>query len=146
MFIQLVRLQDNGSSTIGTMHINGTFECFTLEDAHNEPKVYGETRIPSGEYQIKLRDEGGMNKKYSKKYGSLHKGMLWLQNVENFEWVYIHTGNRHEHTEGCILVGTGCDSDIKRQTVNGSVLKYVKTYGKISKAIQNGEEVTIQII
>jgi len=146
MFIQLMRLQDNGKSTIGTMHINGTFECFSLEDAFNEPKIFSETRIPDGEYEIKLRTEGNMTKTYSKKYGDDHEGMLWLQDVPGFEWVYLHTGNKHEHTDGCILVGTGCDSNKIRQNVTGSVLKYKKTYAKILQAIKDGETVTIQII
>jgi len=147
MFIQLMRLQDNGKSTIGTMHINGTFECFTLEDTFNEPKIYSKTRIPDGEYDIKLRKEmSKVNTEYYKKYGDDHEGMLWLQDVPNFSYVYIHTGNKHEHTDGCILVGTGCDADKNRQTVNGSVLKYKKTYAKILQAIKDGETVTIQII
>jgi len=145
MLIELRREQDNGSSTIGVMRIDGIFECFTLEDTFNEPKIYSQTRIPEGEFRILLRDEGGMTKKYSKKYGDEHEGMLWLQDVPNFEYVYIHTGNKHEHTDGCILVGTGCDSNKIRQSVTGSVLKYKKTYAKILKAIKDGEEVTIKI-
>jgi len=146
VFIQVVRLQDNNKSTIGTISLNGTFEGFTLEDTFNEPKIPGSTRIPAGEYEIKLRTEGGMNKRYGQKFGDTHKGMLWLQDVPGFEWVYIHTGNKHEHTEGCILVGTGCDSSYDRQTVTGSTLKYASMYKKILKEIENGERVTIQII
>ena len=145
MIIELDRLQDNGKSTIGVMKIDGIFECFSLEDAFNKPKIYGQTRIPDGEYKIKLRKEGGMTKKYSAKYGDEHEGMLWLQDVKDFEWVYIHTGNKHEDTDGCILIGTGCDSNKMRQNVTGSVLKYKKTYAKILDAMKNGEEVTIKI-
>ena len=146
MLIQLLRLQDNGNSTIGTIHLNGTFEAFSLEDTKNEPKIYGSTRIPSGEYEIKLRTEGMMNKTYSKRFGDVHKGMLWLQDVPNFKWVYLHIGNTHEDTDGCILIGTTCDSTYKRQTVAGSALKYNKTYKKIVEALERDEEVTIQII
>jgi len=146
MLIEVKRLQDNGKSTIGTMSIDKEFEAFTLEDTFNEPKIQNETRIPDGVYRIKLRNEGGMTKKYSAKYGDEHEGMLHLQDVPNFTYVYIHTGNNHEHTDGCILVGTACNSNKNRQTVTGSVLKYKKTYAKILKAIKNGEEVTIKII
>ena len=146
MKLLLDRLKDNKKSTIGILKIDGIWDAFTLEDAYHKEKIYGETRIPEGEYEIILRTEGGMNSAYSKKYGDDHEGMLWLQNVEGFEWVYIHTGNKHEHTDGCILVGTTCDSNDNRQMVGGSVLKYKKTYAKILKAIKRGEEVTIQII
>ena len=145
MFIRLDRLQDNGSSTIGTLKIDDRFEAFTLEDTHHEKKIYGETRIPAGEYQIKLRQSGGMNGKYQARYGDDHGGMLWLQDVEGFEWVYIHTGNHHEHTDGCILIGENCSSHKARQSVTGSVLKYIKTYAKILEAIKSGDTVTITI-
>lgn len=146
MYIQVLRLVDNGESTVGTMHVNGTFECFTLEDTHNEPKIFGETRIPTGTYEIKLRNEGGMTNKYAAKYGNMHKGMLWLQNVENFEWVYIHVGNDEDDTDGCILVGTTCSTRESNQTVSGSVLAYKKLYPRIARAIQSNESVTIQVI
>ena len=146
MLIQVVRLQDNGTSTIGTMHINGTFEGFTLEDTFNEPKIPGNTRIPAGTYEIKLRTEGGMHSKYSTKYGDKHEGMLWLQDVPNFEWVYIHTGNTHDHTEGCLLVGTSCDASYGKQSIGNSVMKYKDIYAQVVAALHRGEDVTIQII
>lgn len=146
MYIQAVRLQDDSASTIGTLHVNGTFECFTLEDTFREVKIDGETRIPSGSYEIKLRTEGGMNGRYSKKYGSDHKGMLWLQDVPGFEWVYIHVGNFAKDTEGCLLVGTSCDSDKGNQSIGASVDAYKKLYAKVATAIESGEEVTIEII
>lgn len=144
MYLQEMRLDDNGHSTIGTMHTNGEFECFTLEDTHNEPKIYGKTRIPSGEYTIQLRTTGGMNTAYAKKYGDKHHGMLWLQDVPDFEWVYLHSGNTDEDTDGCILVGNSCDS--KAGTIGDSRNAYEKLYDKVSKAILDGEEVTIHII
>lgn len=143
MFIQVVREIDNGKSTIGKMFINGTFECYTLEDTFNEPKVWGQTRIPEGTYDIILRNEGGMTSKYAKRYSN-HKGMLWLQDVPNFEWVYIHTGNTEDHTDGCILVGKTCNSS--DGTIGNSRDAYKDLYSKIIEALDNGEQVTIEII
>lgn len=145
MYIQILRLKDDGKETVGTMHINGIFECFTLEDTHNEPKVYGKTRIPSGEYKVDLRNEGGMTKKYAKKY-SFHKGMLWLRNVENFEYVYIHVGNNEGDTDGCILLGNTASITNGSMSIGSSVLAYSRLYPMIAKAVQDGEEVTIKII
>ena len=145
MYMQLMRLKDDTKSTIGTLYVNGAFECFTLEDTFNFPKVYGKTRIPDGTYEIKLRNEGGLTKKYAEKY-PYHKGMLWLQNVDNFEWVYIHVGNTADHTDGCILVGEGCMSTTGDQKVTGSVNAYVKLYKKAIGAFERGEDVTIEIM
>lgn len=149
MYLQVLRLKDDGKSTVGTLHVNGTFECFTLEDTYNEIKIPGKTRIPAGKYEIKLRTEGGMTKRYSKRYGDTHKGMLWLQNVENFEWVYIHIGNDADDTEGCILVGHTCSTKsdkVTKQTVMGSAITYINLYTKILAAFDRDEDVTVEII
>lgn len=105
MHLHLIRINTGKDSTTGTLYINGKFACFTLEDTKRLKKIHGETRIPDGRYEIALRDEGRMTKKYRAKYGSMHRGMLWLKEVPEFSWVYIHTGNKRGHTEGCILVG-----------------------------------------
>lgn len=144
MYIQLLRLRDNGSDTIGTMHVDGKFECFTLEDKHNDVKVYGQTRIPSGTYNIVLRKEGGMTRRYKEKYGNNHKGMLWLQDVPGFEYVYIHIGNDEEDTLGCILLGETCDSG--SGTVGRSRIAYQNFYRDAIDALDRNEELTIQII
>lgn len=145
MYIQMLRLKDDGKSTIGTFSINGEFETFTLEDTHNEPKVYGKTRIPSGEYKILLRKEGRMNLKYQDRYTE-HRGMLWLQDVPNFEWVYIHVGNTEDDTDGCILLGDTCVARKDNQAVQGSSLAYHAFYKKVIEAMDRGEEITIHII
>ena len=144
--MQLIRQKDDGESTVGIILVNGQFECFTLEDTHNEPKVYGQTRIPEGKYEIKLRDEGGMTKKYGQRHSDIHKGMLWLQDVENFEWVYIHIGNTAEHTDGCILVGDGCTATTGNQSISHSTTAYKRLYTKVIAAFDNGEDVTIEVI
>ena len=142
MKLVLDRFKDNGKATIGMMLVDGEFECFTVEDTYREVKIKGETCIPAGEYEIKLRNEGGMTGRYAKKY-PFHKGMLHLQNVPNFKYVYIHTGNNASHTEGCILLNAGVDSE--RMTGSKSRVAYVKMYHKVLKALANNETVTIKI-
>ena len=71
------------------------------------------------------------------------KGMLWVRDVPGFEWILIHTGNTDEHTAGCLLVGNS--SDLKG-FIGSSVNAYKRIYPPIAKAIENGEEVTIEYI
>ena len=144
MLIEVKRLKDDNESTVGTMHIDGKFQCFVLEDTFNEPKVYGKTRIPEGEYRMELRTEGGMTKRYAEKY-DYHQGMLWIRNVPNFKWVYIHVGNDADDTDGCILLGKTASVLMGNQRVSGSVLAYQDAYPKIANAIYSGEEVTVSI-
>ena len=68
MKIVLNRIKDDGGSTLGSLSIDGEVVGFTLEDTFNEPKIYGQTRIPYGVYEIKLRHGTPMDKRYSKKY------------------------------------------------------------------------------
>lgn len=79
--------------------------CYTLEDEYQALKVKGETRIPAGVYEIKFRKKGGLHAKYNKKYPDIHRGMLHITDVPNFEHILIHTGNTDEHTAGCLIVG-----------------------------------------
>ena len=94
-----------GDSTLSRLSLDGQPECFVLEDERREVKVFGETCIPVGRYEILLRDEGGMHQRYLDRFPELHRGMLWLQDVPNFEWVYFHIGNKERHTNGCLLTG-----------------------------------------
>ena len=146
MKLDVVRTQFGEDATNGMLFINGVFECFTLEDEVRNVKVHSETAIPLGEYEIKLRTEGGFHTKYTSRYGSMHKGMLWLQDVPGFTWILIHTGNTDQHTAGCLLLGeTQQDLDKgKDGFVGGSGDAYKKAYPKIAEAILNGEKVTIK--
>ncbi len=144
MNIKLTRFKDDGKSTLSTISIDKEFFSFGLEDTFNEPKIYGKTRIPAGEYEIKFRDQGGMTKKYKAKYKN-HIGMMWLQSVPGFKYVYIHIGNHNSQTNGCILVGTGCESTTGSMNVQHSANAYKKLYSKAVKAHTRGSKITIQI-
>jgi hypothetical protein len=140
MFILLKRQPSQADYMRGELFIDGIKQCETLEDERREIKVKAETAIPDGQYEIKLRTEGGLHGKYSQKY-PFHKGMLWLQNVPNFEYIYIHTGNTDDHTEGCILVGM-----VKTQDgIGRSVEAYTNIYPQIADAIGRGEKVMIEV-
>ena len=150
MDLRLQRLDNGSESSIGCISIiegmMAWLECFTCEDEHRIEKILGRTRIPAGKYEIKLRTEGGMNAKYAARF-DFHEGMLWLQNVENFEWVYIHVGNNSKNTEGCILVGT--DPLHNYLAGGGSVVRsvdaYERIYQKITGALQH-EKVFITVM
>ena len=146
MRLDLYRYSDDGKSTLGLFFIDNKFSCYTLEDTFRKEKVYGETRIPSGRYDIKLRDEGQKNIRYKTKYGNKHHGMLWLQDVPDFEWIYIHKGNEIKHTLGCILVGDQINNNtVNNGFVGASTRAYERIYEKISDCILSGESVFIQI-
>ena len=148
MKLDVVRTQFGADATNGMLFVDGVFECFTLEDQVREgSKVMKETAIPLGEYEVKYRNIGGYDSKYRARYGTdWHNGMLELQDVPNFTYILIHTGNTDEHTAGCLLVGeTQQDLDKgKDGFVGGSGDAYKKFYPKVRDALNAGEKVTIR--
>lgn len=143
LILRMERFHSNDDATIGI--VESEKHClFTCEDEFRSEKVAGETRIPEGVYPIRLRTEGGMIKRYQQIYDN-HPGMLWLQNVPGFEYVYIHHGNTDEHTDGCVLVGYGAQLS-RELCISNSRSAYRVLYAEILEAIESGREVFIEIV
>jgi len=145
--LKLFRYSSGKTSTLGLLYLETEWLCYTLEDRYNEVKIKGDTRIPAGRYEIKLRTEGGMHQSYLSKFGKeFHKGMLWLQNVDNFEYVYIHYGNYIKDTLGCILTGNGSSENLDNDgMVSDSVNAYKRVYERVIELLENGDKVFIDI-
>ena len=152
MKLEVLRFSSGKDSTSGALFsvVEGvkTFLCYTLEDEYRDTKVYSETRIPAGIYNIEFRNEGGFNNKYSKRFSDIHVGMLHITNVPGFEYILIHCGNTYEHTAGCLLVGDSQENNslVKDGFIGKSSQAYKRIYPKIAKALQAGEEVKIEYI
>lgn len=148
MKLKLVRISSQADSTNGILYINDEFACYTLEDEQRKIKVKNETAIPLGIYEIKFRTVGGFHTKYADRFKSMHKGMLELQNVPDFEYILIHCGNTDEHTAGCILVGDSQENNVllKDGFIGKSTQAYSRIYPKIATALLNNEKVTIEIV
>ena len=142
MNLLLTRFLKTATATFGCISDERGHVCFTLENPMRYTKVNGETAIPVGKYEILLRNDGGMNTTYASRFTN-HQGMLWLQNVDNFEWIYIHIGNKVKNTDGCILVGASCDptSDF----IGHSTDSYLKLYDNIITNLEYGERVFIEV-
>lgn len=145
MHLHTRTINETDKARVSGLYVDEVFECFVLEDPLRATKVDGLTAIPRGEYRIALRTEGGMLEDYQSKFGEInHPGMIWLLDVPNFEWVYIHYGNTPENTEGCLL--TGSIYDIRSPDfVGASVAAYRNLYAKVLEAINREEEVTIYV-
>jgi hypothetical protein len=139
MKIEVLRYSSQSQTTLSAILIDGKFECYGLEDCHRKEKIRGETRIPSGVYQVTLRKVGTHHTKYSQKFPDFHKGMLWVRDVENFEWILIHIGNSKLDTEGCLLVGqTANNNVINKGYIAGSTLAYKQLYQKVVDSAEEG--------
>lgn len=143
MELKLERNVFTEKSTIGTLSINGVAECFILEDKDrglndamplskiNELKVYGETAIPYGRYEIDIT----MSARFKKQ-------LPILLNVKGYEGIRIHTGNKAVDTHGCLLPGNV--KGVGR--VGDSTIAFNKLFAKLKTAKANKERVFITIV
>jgi hypothetical protein len=146
MEIELQRIKDNGISTTGIItadHIRKvTIEDTGRDKNHDgdlkdpgEQKVWGKTRIPCGRYQVKLRDFGSKHLEYRVKF-DFHIGMLWLQDVPDYDGVLIHIGNTAMDSHGCVLIGTVITND---DCISGSTMAYAEFYKYVAPKVKDGE-------
>lgn len=106
MELRLVRIITNSNYTEGKLYIDGAYFCDTLEDKDRglkqsmsvseikKLKVYGETCIPYGIYDVVLS--------YSPKFKKIMPEVL---KVKGFTGIRIHNGVDKNSTSGCVIVG-----------------------------------------
>ena len=129
MKLNLKRLHKTDKSTIGELSIDGKFECYTLEDVERAEKVFGKTAIPKGTYEVIMT----MSNRFKRM-------MPLLLNVPGYEGVRIHSGNKAEDTEGCLLLGKTRGVDV----IGESRDAVAAFYPKLEAALKVGK-VTITI-
>jgi hypothetical protein len=137
--LKLLRISSGPDSTLGALYLAGKFACFTVEDEHRDVKVPGETRIPAGRYDLRLRGWGGFHTRYMTRFADIHEGMLELVGVPNFTDILIHCGNTDKDSAGCILVGDGAHENVTtRGYLTASESAYRRFYPAVARAVKNG--------
>ena len=143
MELQLKRETFTEQSTIGTLSIDGVFECFILEDKDRglndtltleqilRVKVYGKTAIPYGRYEI----EWTMSARFK-------VFMPILLNVKGYAGIRIHKGNTEIDSLGCLLCGTRKKSNM----ITESTLATKNLYAKIEAVKKQGQRIYITIV
>ncbi len=139
MLLEVRREPSAHGCTLGSLYIDGGFECFTLEDVVREIpgqpvetwKIPAETAIPSGTYNLAVN--------LSNRFQKLLPQLL---DVPGFAGVRLHSGNTAADTEGCILVGCRREA----ATVLDSRLAFNMLFPKIKAAIDRGEQVQVRIV
>ena len=138
----------------------GLKQKYTVHDAAEickQLKKYGITAIPRGNYKIQ---KGKPNRKDLKNtlkvyylVRNLWDGNKWEERLPKivgtlieegssvFSGVYIHSGNRHPNTEGCILVGEENGND----AIQSSRASLLSVMDIIQTAIDDGYTITLDI-
>ena len=144
MELELRRVARRATYTIGKLYIDGAYFCDTIEDkdrglrqnlpleVNKAKKVYSETAIPTGRYQVTLSVK---SPKYAlkKAYAFCGGYVPRLLGVPAFEGVLIHIGNTAKDSAGCILVG---ENKVVGQVIN-STETFSRLYNKLRHA--NGQ-------
>ena len=153
ILLEVYRYSSQSDSTLGILSdITSTkkkdFLAYTIEDEKRDVKVMHETRIPAETYRVGLRTVGGFHNRYLEKYGpDFHKGMLWIRNVPNFEYVLLHCGNTDDHTSGCLLVGDTSTQNISKEGFIGSSNDaYKRIYPRLANHLLEGGNINITYV
>ena len=156
MEIVLKRLYKKDEYTIGKLYINGEYFCDTLEDKVRdlnkdgdlndvgESKVYGQTAIPYGRYEITLEMTSPKFSKYEFYRETCGGKLPRLLNVPHFEGILIHVADGYKGADllaGCIGVGHNL---IKGGLLNGKQV-FCDLYRKLIDARLDGERIWITI-
>ncbi len=143
MKITVNRFASDDDATLSAIMVDGVLRQWGIEDEYRAYKISGETRIPAGIYDIKLRTVGGFHSRYGKKFPEFHRGMLQVMNVPGFEYILIHIGNTDDDTNGCLCVGL---YPLKgRLGVGSSKVGYTLLYKMVIDAAMAGD-LTIEYI
>ena len=148
MKLLLKRIAKRDTYTIGKLYIDDKYFADTLEDTDRgltnsmsreqiaKIKVYGETAIPTGTYNIDMNTVSAKFKNRS--WASPYKGKIpRLRNVPGYEGVLIHPGTTSKDTLGCILVG--------KNTSKGMITQSQATFHQLMSVLTKGTNITITI-
>lgn len=149
MKLVLKRINNQDNYCEGKLYIDGIYQCDVIEDTDRgltsemsvaeiqSKKVYGETAIPKGTYQITLDVVSPKFKNRS--WATFCEGKLpRLLDVPGFEGVLIHVGNKAADSLGCLLVGQKSSDGI----VSNSTQTFKDLYYKLKQAT---DQITITI-
>lgn len=139
MRTKIIRVAEAKQSTLSQLYIDDIFQCYLLEDKIRDVKIPKQTAIPKGNYTLRLNTWGGMNAEYRQKFPKLHKGMIEINGLPNFSFVYIHIGNTYRQTAGCPLCGFGFEMVNGDYQVLRSKDAYQMIYPKLLALAQDNQ-------
>ncbi len=133
------------------------FYCHTLEDEPREVKVKGETRIPAGRYELKIKKEEtdltlkhriAYNEGYDVPWFKYHIEITHIVDKTGkvvFIGVYYHAGNDQKHTDGCPLLGNILDVTKAVKPLTNSIPCVKRFYDIVYPLLEKGERCFVTI-
>lgn len=125
----------SSAGQIGALYDGRELICHVLEDPSRDVKIYGETAIPEGTYQIEMNREQGRSYKHAARWAWHEQEIFHLLDVEGFKYIQIHPGNYPADTLGCLLPGSW---NGRSMSVSRSVVAYRKIYDRYAPVARQG--------
>ncbi|WP_114751028.1 DUF5675 family protein [Pleomorphovibrio marinus] len=146
-YVTLLRYKDDGQTTLGLLFIHNRFFAYTLEDTHRDEKKDGNTRIPQGTYPLELnRNLTDLTQRYRNMF-SWFDFHIEIKEIPNYNLVYIHIGNTHQDTRGCVLVADGITDSSTQSMITYSRLAFERLYKTLRPLLnENQAPISIQIL
>ena len=142
MKIELKRSYNCPNYCIGHLYVDGRYVCDTIEDRDRgleqtmsvdeikRRKVYAQTAIPTGVYDVTLDVTSGTFSKKRYYYDFCRGKLPRLLYVPGYDGILIHRGSNQDSSAGCLIVGY---NTIKGR-VTGSQQAFEKLYGLLKSA------------
>ena len=127
MNLSLRRTSKTTEAVLGVLEVDGSFECYTLED----PDGAGD-RINAGTYKV-ITD-------FSNRFQKIMPHVIGSEAIDN-RGIRIHCGNTQADTEGCILLGQSEGVN----EIEGSRLAFNAFFPKLEAALARGEAVSLVV-
>lgn len=142
----VLRYTDDGKTTLGLLYVDGRFFAYTLEDTHRDEKISGNTRIPEGRYPLSFNPNlTELTQRYRNRF-PWFEYHIEIQNIPNYDLVYIHIGNTHQDTRGCILLADGVNAASAEKMVTHSQKAYERFYQSIYPRVHSNSPLSIRIL
>lgn len=122
MNLTLKRSLTNPKATIGSLEVDGEFECWILENP-----IY---QIPAGSYSVQIT--------FSQRF---QKPLPLIEGIPGRSGIRIHPGNSPGDSLGCLLPGTSHDAE----HVWNSRLAFNLLFKRLKEALDSGATVRLTI-
>lgn len=131
-------IADTIEDKVRDLNKNGVFD-------NGETKVYSESAIPYGTYEITLDIKSPKYSNFTKypKYKKYNGYLPRLLDVPHFEGVLIHIGNTSRDSAACILVG---ENKVVGKVINSTATFYRIMDEWLVPAKQRNDKITLEII
>ena len=153
MKVELIRIYNCPTYSIGKIYVDGEYVCDCVEDTDRgldqswslseikKKKVKSMTAIPTGTYEMTMSIQSPKFSQYEYYY-KLCKGYLpRILGIKGFEGVLFHCGSSAQSSAGCIIVGYN--------TIKGKVTDSRKAFEKLMKHFNAakvlGDKITLKI-